>query len=76
MGGEVGDGCLAGAVGLAERAAGRRAGAGDVGECGDEDASGQPGEERGGGQAVGGDLAGAAVRDAFDDLVGAEPAQA
>jgi len=37
---------------------------------------GQPGEEQGGGQAVGGELVGAAVRDAFDDLVGAESAQA
>jgi len=64
-----------GAVGLAQRAAGRRAGAGDLGECGDDDAPGQPGEEQGGGQAVGGELVAAAVRDAVDDLVGAEPAQ-
>jgi hypothetical protein len=76
LGGEVGDGCGAGAVGLAERAAGRRAGAGESGDSGDEDAPGQPGEEQGGGQAVGGDLVGAAVRDAFDDLAVAEPAQA
>ena len=40
-----------------------------------DDAPGQPGEEQGRGQAVGGDLVVAAVRDAFDDLVGAEPAQ-
>jgi hypothetical protein len=32
-------------------------------------------KNRAAGQAVGGGLAGAAVRDAFDDLVGAEPAQ-
>jgi len=30
LGGEVGDGCLVSVVGLAERAAGRRAGAGDL----------------------------------------------
>ena len=41
---------------------------------GDDDAPGQAGEEQGGGQAVGGELVVAAVRDAFDDLVGAEPA--
>jgi hypothetical protein len=53
-----------GAVCLAERAAGRRAGTGEAGECGDYDAPGQPGEEQGCGQAVGGDLVVAAVRDA------------
>ena len=60
---------------LAERAAGRRAGTGDFGECGDDDAPGQAGEEQGGREAVGGDLVVPAVRDALDDLVGAEPAQ-
>ena len=75
LGREVGDRGPVGAVGLAERAAGRRAGAGDLGESGDDDAPGQAGEEQSGGQAVGGELVGAAVRDAFDDLVGAEPAQ-
>jgi hypothetical protein len=62
-------------VGLAERAARRWADAGEVGECGDDDAPGQAGEEQGGGQAIGGELVAAAVRDALDDLVGAEPAQ-
>jgi len=33
-------------------------------------------KNRAAGQAVGGDLIGAAVRDAFDDLAVAEPAQA
>jgi hypothetical protein len=42
---------MAGEVGLAERAAGRRVGTGDPGECGDDDAPGQPGEEQGRGQA-------------------------
>ena len=41
MAGEVGDGCLVGAVGLAERAAWRRADTGDLGECGDDDVPGQ-----------------------------------
>ncbi len=55
------------------RAAGRHTG--DAGERGDDDVPGQAGEEQGGRQAVGGDLVGAAVRDALDELVGAEPAQ-
>ena len=74
MPGEVGQGVAVGTVGLPERAAARWSGAGELGEAGDEEPLGQPGEEQGGGQAVGGDLVGAAVRDAFDDLVGAEPA--
>jgi hypothetical protein len=73
--GEVGQGVAVGAVGLPESGAARRAGAGELGEAGDEDPLGQPGEEQGDGQAVFGDLVGAAVRDAFDDLVGAQPAQ-
>jgi len=74
--GELGDGCLVGAVCLAQPGAGGRAGVGELGETGDEDPAGQAGEEQGEGQAVVGDLVGAAVRDAVDDLVGAEPAQA
>ena len=41
-------------------------------DTGYQEPLGQPGEEQGDGQAVGGDLVGAAVRDVFDDLVGAE----
>ena len=75
MPGEVGQGVAVGAVGLPESAAARRAGAGELGEAGDEEPLGYPGEEQGDGEAVFGDLVGTAVRDAFDDLVGAEPAQ-
>ena len=75
MPGEVGQGVAVGAVGLPEPAAAGWSGAGELGEAGYQESLGQPGEEQGDGQAVVGDLVGAAVRDAFDDLVGAEPAQ-
>ena len=51
-------------------------GAGELGEAGYQEPVGQAGEKQGDGQAVLGDLVGAAVREALDDLVGAEPAQA
>ena len=73
--GEVGDGGAVGMRCLAQRgAAGRRVGAGELGEAGDEESLGQVGEEQGEGQAVAGDLVAAAAGDAFDDLVGAESA--
>ena len=75
MPGEVGQGVAVGAVGLPESAAAGWSGAGELGEAGYQEPLGEPGEEQGDGQAVFGDLVGAAVRDAFDDLVGAEPAQ-
>jgi LuxR family maltose regulon positive regulatory protein len=64
-----------GAVGLPEPAAAGWSGTGELGEAGYQEPLGQAGEEQGDGQAVFGDLVGAAVRDAFDDLVGAQPAQ-
>ncbi len=75
MPGEVGQGVAVGVVGLPEPAPAGWSGAGELGEAGYQEPLGQPGEEQGDGQAVGGDLVGTAVRDAFDDLVGAEPAQ-
>src|SRR5258708_24589094 len=59
----------------AEPGGGRGAGAGVLNQAGDEESLGQAGQEQGGGQAVGGGLVAAAVGDALDDLVGAEPAQ-
>jgi phosphoglucomutase len=47
----------------------------EFGQAGQQEPLGEAGEEQRAGQAVGGDLVAAAVRDAFDDLVGAEPAQ-
>ncbi len=75
MPGEVGQGVAVGAVCLPEPAGARWSGAGELGEAEDQEPLGQPGEEQGDAQAVVGDLVGAAVRDAFDELVGAEPAQ-
>ncbi len=75
MPGEVGQGVAVGAVGLPEPAAAGWSGAGELGEAGYQELLGQPGEEQGDAQAVFGDLVAAAVRDPFDDLVGAEPAQ-
>ena len=60
---------------LAGAGCGRVVRAGELGEAGYQEPVGYPGEEQGDGQAVGGDLVGAAMRDAFDDLVGAQPAQ-
>src|SRR5690349_17451200 len=73
--GEVGQGVSVGAVGLPEPAAAGWSGTGELGEAGYQEPLGQPGEEQGDGQAVLGDLVGADVRDALDDLVGAQPAQ-
>ena len=56
-----------GAVGLPEPAAAGWSGTGELGEAGYQEPLGQLGEKQGDGQAVFGDLVGAAVRDAFDD---------